>query len=117
MIDEFNRLGIIVFDVFHFAFNKQTAVEYANFTRKENRKVLIDLTSEYYLNPKLQLITQKITPATKVFYRYNRVKKMIDGFITPALKNAGIRITAIPSISKQGGGVDRESLRKIFTAQ
>lgn len=81
------------------------------------KKNLADLTYENHLKPKLQLITKKVTPNTKVFYRYERVKKMIDGFIVPKLKDSGINIAkkGIPSISKQGGGVNREALKKILT--
>lgn len=116
LIDSFNSLGIIILDVFPFAFNEDdTAVSYRNFTTKNN-KVIVDLTYENYLKPKLQLIAKKTTPSTKVFYRYERVKKVINGFIVPELKNFGINITEqeIPSIAKQGGGIDRESLKKIF---
>lgn len=116
LIKTFNQLGIIIFDVFPFAFNNQTAMRYGDFTKRNRRSDLVDLTYENHIKPKLELIVRKATPDTKLFYRYKRVKNIIDYFMIPTLMKFGFNINGneIPTISKKGGGIDQEALKKII---
>ena len=116
LIETFNNLGIIILDVFPFPFNSNTAVSY-NSLNKNEMKTLMNLTYKNHLEHKLQAIAQKVNATTKLFYRYKRVKNIINDFIASEFAKYGINTNQqdIPYISKRGGGIDHKVLEKIFS--
>jgi hypothetical protein len=122
LLDEFIKLGIIVLDISPYALNHNcTAINYSESIgsstklNKEQYLELIKATIPFYFNEKIKLISCKKSNDVKVFFRYKRVKEVFEDLVYDSLKQYELvdSKTDILDISKKGGGVDREKLRKI----
>lgn len=117
--------GILILDVLPYALNFETAL---NYSRKTNNSIklktheyihLINVSLEFFLQEKLNLISQRINTENrlKLIYRYRRLSNLHD-LIYPYLNNSfGENNFDVYSIGIQGGGIDRVMLRNILNNQ
>ncbi|HEX3045323.1 MAG TPA: hypothetical protein VHY08_11235 [Bacillota bacterium] len=119
LFEALSRSGLIILDIFPFAFNDTTALQYSKFSKGKNNgyKSLFDLTYPKYFRKKLDLILSKAIDPVICFYRYDRVKENVHEILMEKLSDDQDRLILkdAPSISQPGGGIDRVRLKEIIT--
>lgn len=120
MFEALSRLGLIIFDIFPFAFNDDTAFQYSKLSKGKNNeyKLLFDLAYPKYFRTKLDLILSKAIDPVICFYRYDRVKENVHDILMDKLSDYQDRLILkdAPAISQQGGGIDPARLKDIIGA-
>ena len=119
MLKEFVNNGLLILDIFPFAFNeKDTSLNY----RKMSNKIytqLLEQTKDCYLIPKLKLCLNKVNKNTHFIYRY---KKLFDKtgnhfekVLTSVISNS--TVYNIDSINGTNMSLDRKKLETLLSTR
>ena len=118
-----NEIGLLIVDISPFALNfDNTVINYGK-DKSHSRKLddtgyrrLIEHTISIFFEKKLELFATKKCLNIKVFFRYDRVKKIFQGRISEILANNQIVHLGyeIPKISKRGGVIDKSKFHEII---
>jgi hypothetical protein len=111
-----NEIGLIIVDISPFAFNPQeTSINYRDMTTTQYRE-LVSLTIPTFFEEKIKAVKTKKSENIKTFFRYARVKTTFQDLIAQVLISNNIIKTQndIGDISQNGGGIDKNKLKKII---
>lgn len=111
-----NEIGLLIIDISPFALNTEdTIINYRSISANQYLK-LVKNTFPFYFEQKLMSVSNKKSDSIKAFFRYARVKKGFQDLISVVLvNNCIIPIeTEILTISVQGGGINRISLKNLL---
>jgi hypothetical protein len=117
MFNAFSQLGLMIVDIFPFAFNQTTAIQYSDFSSGKDRKyqMLFGIIYPKYLKLKLDLILKKAKDPVICFYRYARVKDNIHNSLAAKTSSYhGRLILEDAAVSQQGGGINKQRLKEIL---
>jgi hypothetical protein len=114
LVDQLAEKGLIVMDIFPFAFNpNDAAINY----RKMSNQIYFRLLSEsapYYLIPKIQLVREKAEKSPLFVYRYKKLFQKTNRFVEALFVQHGIKPEGfkIESIHGENMSLDRNKLKK-----
>lgn len=113
-----NEIGLLVVDISPFPLNpKDTAINYRKLSTTQYRQ-LVSKTIPTFFDLKIKAIKTKQSENIKSFFRYARVKNNFQDLISTVLIDNKIinSQNEIGDISQNGGGVDKNKLKKILLA-
>ncbi len=113
-----NDIGLLVIDISPFALNfNDTKINYKSpsLTRIEYLN-LVRGTLPTYFEEKIKLVSLKKSGNVKVFFRYARVRNVLQDSISKVLIDYNFieNTNEIGYISKKGGGIDKQKLEEIL---
>ena len=115
MIEEFSKNGLIVLDIFPFAFNEHnTKLNYRTMNKNLYKK-LLEITRENYLLPKLNKCLSKSTKDIKFLYRYKRLFEKTSNHFDDVLNNLNTNKTyKTNTINGENMSLDRIKLENFL---
>ncbi len=115
MLRELIRSGVLILDIFPFAFNKKnTSLHYRRMGAGIYRQLLKG-TTENYLRPKLQLCLDKSNEDTLFIYRYKRLFDKKEGYFEEVSSNIGKGKYKVETINGKNMPMNREKLRELLS--
>jgi hypothetical protein len=115
MLQEFQKNGLIILDIFPFAFNdNDTKLNY----RKMNTKLykeLLEVTRQNYLLPKLNKCFSKLTNDSKFVYRYKRLYEKTGNHFDSVLNSVSSEIIyTTDTINGDNMSLNRNKLKSLL---
>lgn len=107
---ELKHLGILVIDLFPYAFNGYDTVTTYPALKS---KIILELAKRvhnFHIRPKLKNICDINSGDVRLCVRYDRVRRIAQNTFPPMLHQLSIPSSNFDSISKQGGMIDPEKL-------
>lgn len=113
IIEQFIKNGVIVLDLFPFAFNQyNTVVNYKKMSKPFYKDILL-LTEKSYLIPKIEDIFIKNNGIPVILYRYKRLYEKTDNHLFKVLNRLGYQYDS-DFIHSKNIPLDRDKLIKII---
>ena len=115
LINSANDSGLLILDLFPYAFNENTALNYRKVSKELYQRIFQDSVKEH-LREKLDLIREKCSKSPLFLYRYDRIKVRINEYVASELcsKKLLVKNTAIASVGGTNMSLDRKSLEVQF---
>jgi len=107
------ELGILILDIFPYAFNTNNTPFSYRKLGKTAKKKLLEASSGFHLRPKLQAIRER-SNATHYCARYAVVSDILETVTPECLDNPEFRPSTLPIISMQGGTIDKDKLKRVY---
>ncbi|SDX83334.1 hypothetical protein SAMN05421644_11521 [Allochromatium warmingii] len=115
-IKKLNEAGILILDIFPFAFNPKitTGINYQTMSTRLYSKIF-ETTMEHFLSIKLSSIKPKITDKTIFAVRYKKLLTKTGHLIKTALEKIGIKNSSIISLNGSNMSMNRNYLSKLYS--
>lgn len=109
------ELGVLIVDLFPFALNKATRLNYSTLRTSEHTE-LFEATCPAFFRLKLESILRKATPQTLFAFRYERLRRACEKPVRTEFGHFQISPTRIvsESISAPRGIIRHEPLRAVY---
>ena len=115
MLQEFHKNGLIILDIFPFAFNdNDTKLNYRRMNTKLYKE-LLEVTRESYLLPKLTKCFSKLTEDSKFVYRYKRLYEKTGNHFDSVLDSVSLEIIyTTDTINGDNMSLNRNKLKSLL---